>query len=110
MSQLDNFIFYSIGEKALEIYETITLRKCSSFTSFCNIMKSLIESNNLNSTNLFHISQLDKYISDIYNLSEEIRMNYIIDFFQYEKYIKIELSIRMTNKCFKTSFLDNYLK
>lgn len=101
MNILDNYIFYSICEKAYELFIANTYYQ--TFGNFCNSFNTSIKLNNLNKKELAQIYILSDYLEKIYGLSSEECNLYIADFFLLEKWVRFEMSVRMMNTYFKNS-------
>jgi len=102
MNILDNYIYYSVCEKAYELFNENTYYQ--TFGNFCKSFNTSIMLNNLNKKELEQIYTLCDYLEKIYGLTFEECNLYITDFFLLEKWITFEMSVRMMNAHFKNSF------
>lgn len=103
MNILDNYIFYSICEKAYELFNNNNNNYYQTFGSFCQSFNTAIKLNNLNKKELSQIYTLSDYLEKIYGLTSEDSSLYITDFFLLEKWVRFEMSVRMMNTHFKNS-------
>lgn len=101
MSKLDNYIFLSICEKSLEIFNNSHFL---TYNGFCRTLKASIEIENLNHVDFYIIDTINEYLQTIYSLTPEDSYNYIIDFFLKEKYINLEYATKLLFEFFKNSF------
>ena len=101
MGCLDNYIFYSICEKAYEIFDSHSYYR--TFNTFCTGYKTAMLLNTMNSSDLRKFYSFCDYIQLIYNLTPEEGNMYVIDFFLLEKWVIFEPPVKMMSTHFKNS-------
>lgn len=110
MSELDNYIYYSICEKSYEVFQNnldvnyphnYDIIKCSNYRSFCILMQHSMKLKDLSGRETKHISLLKAYLILIYGLTSDESMEYIFNYFMDERYIYLEEPVRLMNIYFK---------
>jgi hypothetical protein len=100
MSVLSNYIYYSICEKAYDLFEESNFM---TFRNFCNGIKYEIDSEKLDNSSMNIISNIYVYLEVIYAIREEENINYILDFFSSMKYIEYEEPMLLTVLYYKNA-------
>jgi len=101
MTKFDNYIYYSICEKTLELKSKTFYM---SYSTFCQGLKSSFLLGVLDKRETSIVSELYEYLRLLYGLNGSIINEYIIRYFIEEKWETFEEPVRLINEYYSNSF------
>lgn len=102
-NNLDNYIFFTICEKSLEIYKEQRVYNVT-YNSFCNIFRCALETQDLTKWQTSFIFKLNIYLNKIYGFDKAKSADYIARFFIDEKYFLFEEPTKFMMYYFRHSY------
>lgn len=101
MVKFDNYIYYTICEKTLELKNRTIYR---SHSTFCQRFKASMEMESFDGREMAMIDEIIGYLKLLYGLDSRTASDYIVTFFMDEKWLIFEESVRLMKEFFPTSF------
>jgi hypothetical protein len=101
MIKLNNYIYYSICEKSLELMNETVYRN---YSDFCEYLRNSILLESLGRFDMRIFRGLNQYLKIVYGFDIGVANEYIVDFFINKKWEIFEESVKLMKSAFPNSF------
>ena len=101
MFKFDNYVFFSICEYSLQLYEG---SHYSRYRLFCHAIKNIIHLGNYDKKDTERIFAICGHLMLLYGFGIEEAMRYVGRYFNEEQYIQFEIPTRNIKESFPSGF------
>lgn len=100
MTKFDNYIYYTICEASIPLFNKSAF---STYSSWCRTLHNSMKRYQMSQREINIIIAISDRVELIYSLGNEKTSAYVADYFALEKYLEFEKPVRLILETFKNS-------